>query len=308
MSRQSRRGLTRVEVIVIAVAIFLLLGLLIPLTNSARDGGGRRGQCMNNQKQFGLAASQYAATTNEMPPVITTFTPTKFVYPPDAVKKQPAGPYYAGWFQYLSPQLEHFFIYGVYYVPDAKTALAGSEVPHVYDAVCPDAPDRIDVAGALSYAVNAGRFSDSPIPEGFPVGKLLDGVWDDRSLAGTGKPVPHTTLDYIAKNGGLSHTILLSENLDTVSWVLSPKDEKFEQTLLWDPVVQTRINEKVGTGLSNATARPSSNHPGGAVFCYCDGHVNFISDAIDYKVYVALMTGDGDYADAELSRSNASSK
>ena len=88
MSRQARRGLTRVEVIVVAVAIFLLLGLLIPLTNSARDGGGRRGQCMNNQKQIGLAAFNYAATNNEMPPVITTFTPKKFVFAPGAVQKQ----------------------------------------------------------------------------------------------------------------------------------------------------------------------------------------------------------------------------
>ena len=167
---------------------------------------------------------------------------------------------------------------------------------------------RLPPGGPQLRTANAGRFSDSPIPAGFPVGKLLDGVWDDRSAVESGKPSHHTTLDYITRNAGLSRTILLSENLDTISYVLSPKHAKYEQSLLWDPVVQTRINEKVRTGLANATARPSSNHVAVTVFCFCDGHVELISDAIDYKVYVALMTGNGDYAEAELSKSSASSK
>lgn len=33
-----------------------------------------------------------------------------------------------------------------------------------------------------------------------------------------------------------------------------------------------------------------SQHPGGAQFAYCDGHVDFISDSIDWQVYQALST------------------
>jgi hypothetical protein len=39
-------------------------------------------------------------------------------------------------------------------------------------------------------------------------------------------------------------------------------------------------------------ARPSSNHPGGVLATFCDGHQQFISEKIDYSVYQHLMTPD----------------
>ena len=39
-------------------------------------------------------------------------------------------------------------------------------------------------------------------------------------------------------------------------------------------------------------ARPSSNHPGGVNACFCDGHLQFISNSIDYEVYKQLMSPD----------------
>ena len=40
-------------------------------------------------------------------------------------------------------------------------------------------------------------------------------------------------------------------------------------------------------------SRPASNHPGGVVVSFCDGHVRFISQDIDYDVYKQLMTPGG---------------
>jgi prepilin-type processing-associated H-X9-DG protein len=40
-------------------------------------------------------------------------------------------------------------------------------------------------------------------------------------------------------------------------------------------------------------ARPSSNHGEGAVVAYCDGHVEFLRDDIDYTVYQRLLTSNG---------------
>lgn len=39
--------------------------------------------------------------------------------------------------------------------------------------------------------------------------------------------------------------------------------------------------------------RPSSNHPGGFIATMCDGHSQFISEDIEYRVYCLLMTPDG---------------
>lgn len=37
-------------------------------------------------------------------------------------------------------------------------------------------------------------------------------------------------------------------------------------------------------------ARPSSLHPGGVNVGYADGHVVFVTDSIDYRIYQAIMT------------------
>ena len=41
---------------------------------------------------------------------------------------------------------------------------------------------------------------------------------------------------------------------------------------------------------SATVPQPASNHPGGVVATFCDGHVQFLADSIEYWVYVHLMT------------------
>jgi prepilin-type processing-associated H-X9-DG protein len=36
--------------------------------------------------------------------------------------------------------------------------------------------------------------------------------------------------------------------------------------------------------------RPSSNHPGGVLMTFCDGHVIFVKDSIDSTTYCHLLT------------------
>jgi prepilin-type processing-associated H-X9-DG protein len=38
----------------------------------------------------------------------------------------------------------------------------------------------------------------------------------------------------------------------------------------------------------------SSEHPGGATATFCDGHQQFLSREIDYRVYKQLMTPNGE--------------
>jgi prepilin-type N-terminal cleavage/methylation domain-containing protein len=55
-----RSGFTWVELLVVIVIIGVLVALLLPATECARESG-RRAQCMNNQKQIALAMLNYEA-------------------------------------------------------------------------------------------------------------------------------------------------------------------------------------------------------------------------------------------------------
>lgn len=75
---RSTKGMTLIELLVAIGIIGLLIALLIPAVQSARESG-RRMQCMSNLKQFGLALNSYCSTFNTFPPGHMTHGPQMLI-------------------------------------------------------------------------------------------------------------------------------------------------------------------------------------------------------------------------------------
>src|SRR5688500_1364226 len=91
VSRRCRSGFTLIELLVVIAIIGVLIALMLPAVQVARESA-RRTHCFNNLKQYGIATHNFHQQYNRLPPYWTENNVAKF---PDG-----------GWIVQLLPYLE----------------------------------------------------------------------------------------------------------------------------------------------------------------------------------------------------------
>jgi prepilin-type N-terminal cleavage/methylation domain-containing protein/prepilin-type processing-associated H-X9-DG protein len=100
---RKRFGFTLIELLVVIAIIAVLISLLLPAVQSAREAA-RRSQCTNNLKQLALALHNYISSNDALPPVMVDCTVNANPCPP---------PPHQNWSQQarLLPYLEQNAVY-----------------------------------------------------------------------------------------------------------------------------------------------------------------------------------------------------
>ena len=107
--RFAPRAFTLVELLVVITIIGILIALLLPAVQAAREAA-RRMQCANKFRQVGVALHNYHSTYSCFPPGLIMWTPST---PASCGPPPPQGTNYAGfgWSALILPQLEQQGVY-----------------------------------------------------------------------------------------------------------------------------------------------------------------------------------------------------
>jgi prepilin-type N-terminal cleavage/methylation domain-containing protein/prepilin-type processing-associated H-X9-DG protein len=317
-SDTSRRGVTLIELLVTISITTVLASLLLPAVQSARESG-RRVSCMNNMAQVATAFIDYDGRHNILPG-------WRNAHPALRPGVRQSDPAFArvldantpSWPILLMPYLERLDVWKSW-ESATKTKPVPAAAPMIETLVCTSSPVVNGNLAQLAYVVNAGSCFVSP-----PTARRQyrsDGVFVDN----VGEPPAGVSgasvymasrmgLAAIASGDGAGNTLLVAEKSSSTvtqgSWnsvapVARLTAAKTAQSIaVFNSASKTAVpvfgltatlpkaSEKVLNGFAGA---PSSNHPGGVIVAFGDGHTRYLGDRIAAHVYAQLVTSRGEW-------------
>ena len=277
--KRSLHGFTIVELLIVVAIIGVLIGLLLPAIQSAREAG-RRATCQNHLHQLGIALQGFHSS-HEYFPAGYLATAQNYWYP------------HWSWSSYVLPYLEEGSAYKALGVESRQFGNGVMLAPATADTqrpmslfACPSdlgnvLNDQKDLHGKSNYRGVMGNITmlafDYPtamtengviyMNSNISIGKITDGssrtlIVGECTLSGLNPS--HNGAIWAGMHGSVDISISVGQETILVSdamwWINS------------DP--NWCIN---GIGLQAF----GSNHPGGASFCFADGSIHFLRTEID---------------------------
>ena len=299
--RRPLGGFTLLEVVVVIAIIGILIGLLLPAVQFARESA-RKAHCQNNLRQIGIALHVYHDAQKCLP---INMGPWALGGPP------PGDLNGKGWIVSILPQLEQAALAQQFepYMQGDFLSGGGLRSP----GCLPLMQSRLIILQCPSDGSVRELSTTQYQWQGTPVALTsYKGVIGDTRMGGMQSIHPGSMPDCHSVGGcnglffrpsfrepqhfadvfdGLSNTFMVGEDVPEhndhsvafyangdyaschapLNFFPDPPDPKN-----WPDVMSFR-----------------SRHPGGAYFCFADGSVRFVSDAIDHNMYRALSTKNG---------------
>ncbi|MCH2115341.1 MAG: DUF1559 domain-containing protein [Pirellulales bacterium] len=309
--QRSRRAFTLVELLVVIAIIGILVALLLPAVQAAREAA-RRTQCANNLKQIGLGVLNYESGHGTFPVSFSHFQESGT----DASHVIGNG---QSWIVGLLPFVEQQAIYGSFNLEGKAERGHGilrvenreAISRHIRLLLCPSDDDRFVVRtnvwrlpnslaktpfASTNYSgvigshdlVSSSKWGGEPgchDYERWRRKECLGTFWRHSHLA------PVTIASFL---DGTNNTIIIGESV--------PAFDAFNYWALgngtWDSThgplnYFPEYGEQTAWTLWYEQETFRSRHPGGAHFAWGDGHVSFIDEAIDFAAYRGLSTRAG---------------
>ena len=292
-----RPGFTLIELLVVIAIIGVLIALLMPAVQQAREAG-RRARCVSQLKQIGLALHNYTDAHHTLPVGAYYFGPVGSYENGSIIVR-------------LLPYLERSDLYDAFNFARPPIdlqkfdngKLIGSKTLPIL--MCPSDGNHILSPTGLTnvnYVASNGstrRINNSACSCANPPpwNALALSPYDDpKNFSGpfTRRGI-HVRLKDVVD--GLSHTIFFGETLPSCSvharqgWSASNNMQGFVTTII--PINFDSCNETATNGCRrpcnwNVESGFKSRHPGGANFLRGDGSVDFLTDTIDMRVFQFL--------------------
>jgi prepilin-type N-terminal cleavage/methylation domain-containing protein len=303
----SRRAFTLVELLVVIAIIGILVALLLPAVQAAREAA-RRTQCFNNLKQVGLGAQNFHSAFGYFPPGALR-APASGALPQVCTKLgvKTNGVNHS-WAIFLLPYMEQQNLYQQYNLNADWSSPANQAVRESPLSIltCPTAPGGSTRSYTKTVSGTAVKVAAADYGPNNAYSSTLEGAgYADVTVNRAGVLQVNQTWSIPEIHDGASNTLLVSEDAGRPDRYQAGRmvaanaqldggwaDHECEYITHGYSADGTKSPGPCHTNCTNNN-EVYSFHSGGANHVVTDGSVRFISATMDIRSFVKLLTRDG---------------